>query len=57
MKEYMKEVSNELGKEFAGLVQSGDLKGILIIEENPVMKYRKYDEIWIELVFHQINPL
>ena len=53
----MKEVSSELGKEFAGLVQSGDLKGILIIEENPVMKYRKYDEIWIELVFHQINPL
>lgn len=58
MKNYTSKVSNELGKEFAGLVQSGDLKGLLIVEKSPVMKYRKIDsEIWIDYVFHQVNPL
>lgn len=56
MKDCMLEVTSELGKEFAGLVQSGDLKGLLIMEESPVMKYKKIDsEIWIDHVFHQIN--
>ena len=56
LRDIMLEVPSELGKEFAGLVQSGDLKGILIVEENPVMKYKKIDdEIRFEYLFHQIN--
>ena len=56
LKDIMLEVPSELGKEFAGLVQSGDLKALIIIEENPVMKYKKIDDgIRIEQLFHQIN--
>lgn len=47
---------NQLGKEFAGLIQSGQWLGISIISENP-NRYKKCDDLKKEGLFHQVNML
>ncbi len=47
---------NQLGREFAGLIQSGQWTGILIVSENP-NKYKKYDNLKKEGLFNQVNML
>lgn len=46
----------QLGKEFAGLIQSGQWEGISIISENP-NKYRKDAVLRKEVLFHQVHLL
>lgn len=46
----------QLGKEFAGLIQSGQWEGISIISENP-NKYRKDADLREEKLFHQVHLL
>lgn len=47
---------NQLGREFACLIQSGQWTGILIVSEN-LNKYKKYDNLKKEGLFHQVNML
>ena len=46
---------NQLGREFACLIQRVEWTGILIKSENP-NKYKKYDKLRKEYLFKQINP-